>query len=201
MAGFTRERNYCFFVCLSVNVWFPTCTYKVGVFSRVEINKNSLSLDTFYLLTVSKILIDPQLMVDWETDSSNTEVLDFTAIPYTIIASYSHLNYPWLNFGNGILFWCNYFVFLTIKLGFLFKRSSIPTVVTIMSDEDKSWGQRVALTGDWTPVSQSIAMSYNGLHMHLPVTKWNRFFIMFSSLFSFLFKDSNVFWIFVCLWN
>jgi len=46
-------------------------------------------------------LIDWQLIVGWGTDSSNTEVLDFTTIPYTIIVSCSHLNYPWLNFGNS----------------------------------------------------------------------------------------------------
>jgi len=47
--------------------------------------------------------IDWQLIAGWGTDNSNTEVFDFTKIPYTIIVSCSsHLNYPWLNFGNGI---------------------------------------------------------------------------------------------------
>jgi len=41
------------------------------------------------------------IIVGWGTDSSNTKVLDFTTIPYTIIVSCSHLNYPWLNFGNS----------------------------------------------------------------------------------------------------
>jgi len=41
-------------------------------------------------------LIDWQLIVGWGTDSSNTEVLDFTTIHYTIIVSCSHLNYPLL---------------------------------------------------------------------------------------------------------
>jgi len=50
----------------------------------------------------SILLIDWQLIVGWGTDSSITEVLDFTTIPYTNIVSCSHLNYPWLNFGNGI---------------------------------------------------------------------------------------------------
>jgi len=47
------------------------------------------------------LLTDWQFIVGWGTDSSNTEVLDFTTIPYTIIVSCSHLNYPWLNFGNS----------------------------------------------------------------------------------------------------
>jgi len=47
-------------------------------------------------------LIGWQLIVGWETDSSNTEVLDFTTIPSTVIMFYSHLNYTRLNFGNGI---------------------------------------------------------------------------------------------------
>jgi len=47
-------------------------------------------------------IIDWQLIVGWGTDSFNTEVIDFTTIPYTIIVSCCHLNYPWLNFGNGI---------------------------------------------------------------------------------------------------
>jgi len=51
-----------------------------------------------------------KLIVGWGTDSSNTEVLDFTTIPYTIILSYSHLNNSWLTFGNGT-FWCNHLVF------------------------------------------------------------------------------------------
>jgi len=38
-------------------------------------------------------------MVSWRTDSTNTEVLEFTTIPYTVIVSYNHLNYTWLNFG------------------------------------------------------------------------------------------------------
>jgi len=38
-------------------------------------------------------LIDWQLIDGWGTDSSNTKVLDFTTIHYTIIVSYSHLNY------------------------------------------------------------------------------------------------------------
>jgi len=59
------------------------------------------------LLTVSqKNKIDwlTVYIVGWRTDSFNTEVLDFTIIPYTIIMSCSHINYPWLNFGNGIFF-------------------------------------------------------------------------------------------------
>jgi len=47
-------------------------------------------------------LINWQLIVGWGTDSSNTKVSDFTTITCTVTASYSHLNYPLLNFGNGI---------------------------------------------------------------------------------------------------
>jgi len=59
------------------------------------------SVNVFFYNSASW-LIDWQLIVGWGTDSSSTEVLDFTRIPYTIIVSYSHLNYPGLNFGNGI---------------------------------------------------------------------------------------------------
>jgi len=60
------------------------------------------------------IWIDCQFMVAWGTDSLNTEVLEVTTIPYNVFVSNSHLNYPWLNFGNGI-FRCNYFVFSIIN--------------------------------------------------------------------------------------
>jgi len=56
-----------------------------------------------------------QLKVGWGTDSSDTEVFDFTTIPFTIIVSCNHLNNPWLNFGNGIFSYV-----LIIKSGFLF---------------------------------------------------------------------------------
>jgi len=48
-------------------------------------------------------LIDWQLIVDWGTDSSNTEVLDFTTIPYTIIVSCSHLNFLGMVFSDVII--------------------------------------------------------------------------------------------------
>lgn len=47
-------------------------------------------------------LIDWQIFVSWRTDSFSTKVLDFKVIPYTVKVSFSHLNYPWLNFGNCI---------------------------------------------------------------------------------------------------
>jgi len=57
----------------------------------------------FTLVLISDRTIDWQLTVGWGTDSSNSEVLDFTGIPYTIIVFNSHLNYPRLIFlGNGI---------------------------------------------------------------------------------------------------
>jgi len=71
-------------------------------------------------------------MVGWGTDSSNTEVLVFTKILYTVIVSYSTLDYPCLNFGNGI-FWCNYFVFLIIKSAFLFMWSARPSILNEVS--------------------------------------------------------------------
>jgi len=97
-------------------------------------------------------LIDWQLIVGWGTDSSNAEVLDFTTIPYTIIVSCSHLNYPWLNFGNSdVIILC----FLIIKSGFLFMWSICTTINPDCGNhhirwlfKDKSWGQRFAPTGD-----------------------------------------------------
>jgi len=79
-------------------------------------------------------LIDWQLLSRLRSWFFYTKVLDFTIIHFTIIVPYSHLNYPWFNFGNGI-FWCNYFVlFLIIKSGFCScdlstenKRHCIPT--------------------------------------------------------------------------
>jgi len=82
-------------------------------------------------------------IIDWLSAYSQlrnwsiTEVLDYTTIPYGVKVSYSHLNYPWLNFGNDI-FWCNYFMFLIIKSGFLCVWSTQPSIlteVTIMLDD------------------------------------------------------------------
>jgi len=75
---------------------------------------------------------DRQLIVSRGTDSSITQVLDLTTIPYAVIVSYSHLNYPWLNFDVIIL------LFLIIKSGFMFMWSAQPsilTVVTVMLDD------------------------------------------------------------------
>jgi len=91
-------------------------------------------IEVFTLLSLySNIikLIDKQLIVGWGTDSSNTEVLDFTTIPYIIIVSCSHMNYPWFNFGNDV-FRCNYFMFLIIKSGFLFMWSAQPSILTVV---------------------------------------------------------------------
>jgi len=66
---------------------------------------------SLFLYLDGKLNLFLQLIVWWGTDSSNTEVLNFTMISYTVIVSHNHLDYPWLNFGNGI-FWFSYFVFI-----------------------------------------------------------------------------------------
>jgi len=79
--------------------------------------------------------------------------LDFTTLPYTIIVSYSHLNYPVMIVSDVIILY-----YSIIKSGFLFMLSAQPSIlneVNVMLD--KSWGQRFALTGDGTPVFQSSA--------------------------------------------
>jgi len=85
------------------------------------------------------LLIDWQFIVSWGTDSSYTEVLDFTTVPDTLLLClYSHMNYPWLNFWEWYFLICNYFVFLIILSGSLFIRSAQPpilTEVTIMLDD------------------------------------------------------------------
>jgi len=130
-------------------------------------------------------IIDWQLKVGWGTNSSNTEVLDFTTIPYTVFVSYSHLNYPWLNFGNGI-YW--YFVFLITKSRFC----SCDICRTINPDcgnhhvrwlfKDKYWGKKFAMTRDWTPISHSTARCHSNEQQQPPTTITCIFFTLLLML-------------------
>jgi len=90
---------------------------------------------------------------------------------YTFIVSYSHLNYPWLNFGNDMYFLMGLFCVLIIKSGFLFMWSSQPSImteVTIMlydyfksnpGVKDLPWSGIEPQSPSPCPVA--IAMSYN----------------------------------------
>jgi len=57
------------------------------------------------ILKISIKWIDWQLIVGWGTDSSSTELLNFTIIPNKVFVSYINLNYPLLNFWNGFGFY------------------------------------------------------------------------------------------------
>jgi len=83
------------------------------------------------------VLTDCQLLVSWETDSCNTEVLDLTTIPYTgyvsLQSSELSLFKFWERTFSDVLILC----LSVIQSGFLFMwsaQSSILTAVTIILD-------------------------------------------------------------------
>jgi len=89
----------------------PSIITSVLILFLIEISQFGLHL-CYWLIDC-----DCQLKVGWGTDSSYTNVLDFTTIPFTVFVSNSHLIYPRLNFENDI-FWCNYFVFFKNSIRF-----------------------------------------------------------------------------------
>jgi len=83
------------------NSFIQTIGDKIHNSNAIYSIQNTLSWTSNLIEAIKfSFLIDWQLIVGWGIDSSNIEVLDFTTIPFTIIESWSHLNYPWLNFGN-----------------------------------------------------------------------------------------------------
>jgi len=129
-----------FFNCRSAKCWIPQTfrrwvafagkKYSAGKHQQwksamIKADCDITSLEIFIRVVKCRISL---FFVRW--------IIDFKTITHTVIVSYSHWNYPWLNFGNiyGI-FWSNYFVFLMLKSWFLFMRSAQPsflTEVTIM---------------------------------------------------------------------